>query len=231
MMKYFYQFIDMLRLFFSELLKIIRKHKYTFYISLLLFFIVFGVVYTCRIYDLRVESAKQKAEQVIEKWNQEDIEWLADTFQTENNQLEINTGFQQESIKQVFNDIVYNSTGIIKNVEITHNNNQVKAKVRIMIETYDSMELMKTLLSSMVNDTSKITYNYTEDDFVNKHAKKLKENLNDFSRDFMDVQFLLMTLNPDTQQWEMNFEENKEFFNSLSGNMFSYMQKREVEGL
>lgn len=230
-MTYLYQCINVSKMIFLELFKIIKKYKQAFCISLLLFFVTFGVVYTCQIHNLRVETATFKAEQVIEKWNQKDFQWLANNFRVEKSQLEIDTGFQQESIKQVFDDIVYNSTGVIKNVEVIHHNNQVKAKVRIMIETYDSMELMKTLLSNMVNDTSKITYKYTEDNFVNKHAKKLKEELKGFPRDFMDVQFLLMTLNPQTQQWEMNFEDNKEFFNSLSGNMFSYMQKMKDEGL
>lgn len=208
---------------------IVKSYRHTFCLSMLVFFIIFSAVYACQIHYLRVESATQTAEQVIEKWNQKDIQWLAKSFQTDKGRLEVDTGFQQESIQELFEEVVYNSSGVIKDIEII-SGKQVKAKVRIMIETYDSMELMKTLLSHMVNDTSQITYNYTEDDFVNKHAQNMRKELKDFPRDYMDVQFLLMTLNPITQQWEMDFDENKEFFNSMSGNMFSYMEKR-AEGL
>lgn len=230
-MEYFYHSIDIFKTICSELFNIIKKYKHTFCIFLLLFFNIFGIIYTCQIYSLRVESATLKAEQVIEKWNQKDFQWLSQNFHVSEEQMKIDTGFKQESINQVFEDIVYNSTGVIKNVDVYHDNKEVKARIRIMIETYDSMKLMKTLLSNMVNDTSKITYNYNENDFMNKHAEKLKKDLKDFPRDYMDVQFLLMTFNHKTNQWEMDFEGNKEFFNSMSGNMFSYMKKMEDEGL
>lgn len=230
-MRYIYQCIYITKQFIFDLVSIIKEYKRIFCISIASFFLLFSSILTYQTHYQRIQSSTQKAEQVILKWNQKDIEWLSDNFHVPEEQITINTGFKQDSINQVFYDVVYNSQGTIKKVDIYHEGKQVKAKIRIMIETYDSMKLMKTLLSNIVNDTSKITYNYNENDFMNKHAEKLKKDLKDFPRDYMDVQFLLMTLNPKTNQWEMDFEENKEFFNSMSGNMFAYMEKMKDEGL
>lgn len=223
--------MKLIKRFILDLFSLVKRYKHSFCVTLVLFFLIFGMMHVFQTHCYRVESSTQKAEQVIAKWNQKDVKWLSQNFNVSEEQMKIDTGFKQESINQVFEDIVYNSTGVIKNVDIYYDNKEVKARIRIMIETYDSMKLMKTLLSNMVNDTSKITYNYNENDFMNKHAEKLKKDLKDFPRDYMDVQFLLMTLNPKTNQWELDFEENKEFFNSMSGNMFAYMEKMKDEGL
>ena len=177
-------------------------------------------------------SATEHVNAIIEKWGQKDFKWLGKTFNTSPENFQINTGFEQNIVNKTFEDIVYdNNAAEVSQVSLEKGTNgKINARVRVVIETYDTMAIMKQFLQNMVNDKTQITYQYTQEAFLEKHAKQLQEELKGYKRNYMDVQDLLMTHNNKTGQWEMvpvgdEGSFDYEFFNSISGNMFDYMNE------
>lgn len=178
------------------------------------------------------ESATKHVNTIIEKWGQKDFKWLGETFNTDPENFQINTGFEQDIINKTFEQIVYDKNAAeVSQVSLEKGTNgEINARVRVVVETYDTMAIMKQFLQNMVNDKTQITYQYTQESFLEKHAKQLQEDLEGFKRNYMDVQDLLMTYNNKTGEWEMVSVGDEgsfdyEFFNSISGNMFEYMNQ------
>ena len=211
---------------FKRLWNLVREHWLVFVISMMICALLMGMGYQYKKYQETLVIVEKQTVSMLKQWKEKDKEKLAKTFQVDQDYFTVDTGLKYESVNQLFDDTTFNSDleYTIKDIQIKKIGKTVTAKVRFIIKTYDNMDIMNTLLENIVGDKSQITYKYSENDFINKHVKTIKKQLEDFKGSYTDLATLTLHYNKENKKWEMKLEGNEEVINGLSGNMYAYMK-------
>ena len=205
-----------------------NKHNFKKYtILFLIIFLIFNFVYF-------ISDSYQKKEEITTTitnlntaWHEKDFDTLKDISKNDSRIYQFQTGFENNKIiKEELDKHIYENTEIkINKISSKYHNKKTTGKAKVVVTTYNNLEVLDICIKTLVNQENQINYNYNHKDWIQKNSNLLKDKMTKIEKSYSKIVLVNLVYNSELNKWEIPFENNYDFYNILSGNMIELNQK------
>lgn len=188
-------------------------------------FLFLSLVHTFKVNQSYKMLAEEQIKETVELWKEKDLLKVSEIAKIEESSFEIKTGFEEiTELQEVLDEYIYESVDYKINAVSVNSANEdtpiVKAKVTIT--NYNNLEVLKTVINQLIQTDIKVDINYNFNDFIKDNIESIKKACQSIKKDYEKVVIVNFTYD---NQFYLHFEDNKEFYNALSGNMLKFKEE------
>lgn len=193
---------------------------FTFFFSL-----IFFVVYMTKDNIKKHEQINETIETLFKNWHESDMEQvyaIANVNEDEQQVFSFTTGFENnEVITDIVNQHVYEGPEYSVNDIVIEGIGKKKAEASVAIEvkTYNNLEILDVIIQELLNDNTKVTKDYQQDEFIKNNEKNITDAVSSIEKN--SIKTLAIYMQYQDGKWNIPYENNVDFYNALMGGMIS----------
>lgn len=190
--------------------------------------LIFSVVYYIKDNIRKRDEVTHIIHDLMTSWNNQDMERVS--MISQKNEFVFTTGFENNiDISKIINNHIFGEVEYdllsMKIVGLGQDNSLAQATIHL--KTYNNLEVLDTIIEQLLKDTSEVTMEYNHEDFINQNIESIKEAVQGIQKD--SEKTVIIYLEQKEKQWIIPYENNEEFYNSLSGNLITFNKEVEPE--
>lgn len=209
--------------------KIIKKIIiYTFFFTL-----IFSTVYFIKDNVEKQKEIKETIAFLFDNWHSQNMEGIYNISKTkaEDNIFQYKTGFEEnEVISDIINKHIYEGPEYDLDRDIVIDGigkKDAKASVTISMHTYNNLEVIDTVIETLLNDNSKITKDYQHDKFVESNEDSILKATQEVEKTSQKKMIIYMEC--EDNEWTIPYQNNKNFYDAMSGGMITFSESVNTE--
>ena len=95
------------------------------------------------------------------------------------------------------------------------------------MHTYNNLEVIDTVIETLLNDNSKITKDYQHDKFVESNEDSILKATQEVEKTSQKKMIIYMEC--EDNEWTSPYQNNKNFYDAMSGGMITFSESVNTE--
>lgn len=210
-------------------MKKIKKRVMLFLIVFAICFTSLTIIYTFKDNLRKTDLAKQTIEILVDSWKKQDMDKVSLLAGEESTFLNVQTGFEKyEDINTILNEHIYNEVECeIKDIHINMWNlkEEQTGQVKLVIKTYNNLEVLDCVIKSLVTANSKVDKDYTHTEFIKENISRIKKEISEIQKEYSKIVIVSMKYDEIESKWTVPYKDNEDFYIALSGDILLMKEK------